>query len=107
MIDIGDRLRGGGFDGDLVPEGLEFADEPTFAGVGVVDAAGEIVRAEVAVCGGLGQHMPDDHDQGVGGGSRGFLAALFAEAAVEAAELGSDIGAGTAGSPGALGEDLA
>ena len=28
MIGIGDRLRGGGFDGDLVPEGFEFGDEP-------------------------------------------------------------------------------
>ena len=43
VIDIGDRLRGGGFDGDLVPECFEFADESAFAGVGVVDAAGEIV----------------------------------------------------------------
>jgi hypothetical protein len=51
VIDIGDRLRGGRFDGDLVPEGFKFADEPAFAGAGVVDAAGEIVRAEVAVGG--------------------------------------------------------
>ena len=107
MIGIGDRLRDGGFDGDLVPECFKFADELAFAGVGVVDAAGEIVRAKVAVCGGPGQHMPDDHNEGVGGGGSSFLAALLAEAAVEAAELGTDVGAGAPRGPGALGEDLA
>jgi hypothetical protein len=106
VIDIGDRLRGGRFDGDLVPEGFKFADEPAFAGAGVVDAAGEIVRAEVAVGGVLGEHMPDDHDQGMGGGGRGLLAAFLAEAAVKATELGTDIGAGAPRGPGALGEDL-
>ena len=58
---MGDRLRGGGFDGDCVAEGFEFADESSLAGIGAVDAAGEVIRAEVAVGGGLGEHMPDDH----------------------------------------------
>jgi hypothetical protein len=49
VISSGDRLRGGGFKGDFVSEGFEFADEPAFAGVGVIDAAGEVVRAKVAV----------------------------------------------------------
>jgi hypothetical protein len=96
---------GGGFEGDLVSEGFEFVDELACTCLGTVDAAGEVVRAEVAVGGGLGEHMPDDHDQGVGGG--GFLAALCTEAAVEAAELGTDVGAGAARGPGALGENRA
>ena len=106
MINIGERLRGR-FDGDLVTEGFEFADEPAFAGVGVVEAAGEVVRAEVAVGGGLGEHVPNDHNEGVGGGSGGLLAALFAEAAMEATELGTDVAAGAPGCPGALGEHRA
>ncbi len=89
MIDAGDRLRGGGFDGDFVSEGFEFADEAALADFGVVDAAGEVVRAEVAVGGGVEKHMPDDHDQGMCSSDSGLRAALFAESAVEAAELGA------------------
>src|ERR671921_1640639 len=51
--------------------------------------------------------MPDDHDEGVGGGGGCLLSACFAEATVEAAELGADVGAGTRRGPGALGEDRA
>src|SRR5205823_635752 len=94
VINIGGRLRGGGFDADFVSEGFEFADEAALAGFGVVDAAGEVVRAEITVGGGVGEHMPDDHDQRVGGGDGCLRAALFAESAVEAAELGTDVGAG-------------
>src|SRR4051794_22823010 len=79
VIGPGGRLRGGRFYGDLVVESFEFADESASAGVGVVEAAGEVVRAEVAVGGGLGEHVPDDHDQGVGGGDGGLVAALLAE----------------------------
>jgi hypothetical protein len=107
VIVSGDRLRGGGFDGDLVSEGFEFADESTFAGVGAIDAGGEIVRAEVAVGGGLGEHMPNDHNQGMRGGGGGLLPALGAEAAVEAAELRAHVGTGPTGGPGALGEQRA
>jgi hypothetical protein len=42
----------------------------------VVYVAGEVVGAEVAVGGGLGEYVPDDHDHGVGGGGGGFLASL-------------------------------
>lgn len=42
---------------------LEFADESALAGVRAVEAAGEVVRAEVVVGGGLGEHLPDDDDQ--------------------------------------------
>jgi hypothetical protein len=99
MIGAGDWLRGGRFDADLVPEGFEFADEPALAGFGVVDATGEVVRAQIAVGGGLGEHMPNNHNEGVGGGNRGLLAAFLAETAVEAAELGADVGAGAPGRP--------
>ena len=83
----GDRLRDGGFEGDLVSERFELADEATFACSWAVDAASEVVRAKVAVGAGLGQHMPDDHNQGVGGRRGGLLSALLAETAVEATEL--------------------
>lgn len=53
----------------------------------------------------MSEHMPDDHNEGVGGG--GFLSAFLAEATVKAAELGTDVGAGTPGCPGALGENRA
>ena len=91
---MGGWLRGGWFEGDLVPEGFEFVDEPAFPCFRAVDAAGEVVRTEVAVGGGLGQHMPDDDNEGVGGGGGGLLSALLAETAVEATELGADVGAG-------------
>ena len=107
VIDAGDRLRGVGFDGDLVAEGFEFVDESALAGVGVVEAAGEVVRAEVAIGGGLSEHMPDDHDQRVGNGDGGLASALLAEAAVKTAELSTDIGTGASRGPGTLGEDLA
>ena len=57
MINIGEWLRGGWFDGYLVPEGFEFVDEAAFACFRVVDAAGEVVRTKVAVGAGLGQHI--------------------------------------------------
>ena len=81
-------------------EGFEFAGEAALASVGVVDAAGEVARAQVAVGGGLGEYVPDDHDQGVGSGDCGLLAAGLAEAA----ELGADVGAGAPGGPGVLDE---
>jgi hypothetical protein len=107
VINIGDRLCGGGFDGDLVSEGLEFADEPAFACFGVVDAAGEVVRAEVAVGRGFGEYMPNDDDQSVCGGDCRLLAALFSEAAVKPAELCANVGAGAPRGPGAFDENLA
>jgi hypothetical protein len=50
---------------DLVSEGFEFADEPAFAGLWVVDATSEVVRAEVAVAvgGGFGRDWPAVRDQ--------------------------------------------
>src|SRR5689334_1568890 len=95
----GGWLHGGWFEADLVPEGFEFVDEPTFPCFRAVDAAGEVVRAQVAVGGGLGQHMPDDHNEGVGGGRGGLLSAGVTETAVEATELGADVAAGAPGGP--------
>src|SRR5882762_1920379 len=107
VIGIGDPLGGVGFEGDFVSEGFEFVDESAFAGVGVVDTSGEVVGAQVAVGAGLGEDMPNDHNEGVGGGDGGFLPALFAEASVEPAELGADVGAGAPAGPGALDENRA
>src|SRR4051812_50157802 len=100
-MDSGDRLRGGGFYGDLVGEGFELADESAFARFGVVEAAGEVVGAQILVAGGVGEHMPDDHDQGVGGGDGGLASALLAEPAGGAAGMGADGGGGGAPGPGA------
>ena len=87
-------------------EGFELADELMFTGVGSVDAAGEVVRTEVVVGGGLGENVPDDHDQGVGRGHGGLPSALHAEPAVEPAELGAEVGAGAPRGPGPFGEAL-
>jgi hypothetical protein len=55
---------------------------------------------------GLGEHMPNDHDQGVRGGDSRLLPALFSEATVEPAELCANVGAGAPGGPGAFDENL-
>ena len=67
VIDIGDQLCGGGFDGDLVTECFEFADASACLCLRAIDAAGEVVRAQVAVGGGLGEYMPDDDNESVSG----------------------------------------
>jgi hypothetical protein len=36
-------------EGDFVTEGFEFATEAAFAGVGVVEAVGEVLRADVTL----------------------------------------------------------
>ena len=86
----GSTLRSGRWcDGDLVSHGLQVVDQSAFACFGVV-VAGEVVRTQVAVGGTVVQHMPDDHDQGVGDRDRGLSAAGLAEPAVHAAELGAE-----------------
>ena len=87
------RGSGGWCDGDLVSHGLQVVDQSAFACFGVV-AAGEVVRTQVAVGGTVVQDMPDDHDEGMGDRDGGLSAALLAEPAVQAAELGADVGAG-------------
>jgi hypothetical protein len=103
VIGGSDQLRGGGFDGDLVTEGYEFKDESAFAGFGIVDAAGEVVRAELAVGGGLGEHVPYDHNEGMGSGDGGLRVTLLAGPTVETVELRANIGTGAPRGSGALG----
>lgn len=79
------------------------ADTLSAAAAFVIYAAGEVVRAQIAIGGGLGEDVPDDYDQRVGGGDGRLAASTLAEAAVETAEPGADVAAGAAGGPGALG----
>src|SRR5215218_8515542 len=74
---------GGRLQGDLVAERLELADE--VAGLaGGVDAAGVVVGAQVVEAGGgVGEQVPDDHQDGAGDGDQGLeLADAFHEAPV-------------------------
>src|SRR5690348_13744818 len=93
---------GGGFEGDLVAEGLELAEVgahlAAVADVGVVE-----VRAEVVVAGlGVGQQVPEDHQEGAADGDVGFvLAAAAGDPPVAFAEEG--VGAG--GADGGLAQD--
>ena len=66
---------GGGFEGDLVAQGLEFAD--VVAGPAVeVDAGLVVVGSEVDEPGlVVGEQMPDDHQDGPADGDDGFLLA--------------------------------
>ncbi len=58
-------VLGGGFECDVVAEGLEFGDET--AGFAFrVEAGGEVVSAEVVVRGPGGQDVPDDHEHRMG-----------------------------------------
>src|SRR6266498_3640881 len=56
----------------LAGQGLQLGDELLGVGFGV-DAAGVVVGAEVGVGLPGGEHVPDDLDEGVGDGERGFL----------------------------------
>lgn len=103
---LGVTGSGAGGELDAVAEGLQVVDEAAGGGFGVV-ASGEVVVAEFAVLGLVVQHVPDDHDEGVRDGDRGLAAAVLAEPAMEAVELGADVAAGLAGRPGAFGEDVA
>src|SRR5580700_1416528 len=88
---------GGGCEGDVVAEGLEPGDEPLrFAGrVGV---AGVEVWTEVGVGRFGGEHMPDDHGQGVGDGDDGAFPgdgiAVAAEAQYQPVITGLETAAG-------------
>src|SRR5216683_4341947 len=68
----GGRGSGGWLEADLVAEGFEFRDQAPGFPVGV-QAAGEVVGAELVVGSGGGQDVPDDHQQGVGDHDDGFL----------------------------------
>lgn len=73
------KWSGGRGELDGVAEGFQVVDQAASGGVAVV-VAGEVVAAEVVVFGEVVQHVPDDHDQGVGYGGRGLAAAFAAEA---------------------------
>src|SRR5215218_8371772 len=69
------RVSGGGFEGDFVAECLELADVVALGAVSVaasvVEAGAEIVEAGV----GVGQQVPDDHQDGTADRDDGFLGA--------------------------------
>src|SRR6266498_243588 len=94
----------------LAGQGLQLGDELLGVGFGV-DAAGVVVGAEVGVGLAGGEHGPDDLDEGVGDGERGFLGGAgvlpAAEAAVEPVVAGADAGPGPGGGQGCLDEDRA
>src|SRR5215218_2623645 len=84
---------GGRLQGDLVAERLELADE--VAGLAaLVDAAGVVVGAQIVEAGGgVGEQVPDDHQDGAGDGDQGLeLADAPDQAAVALAEEGVGLG---------------
>jgi hypothetical protein len=89
----GRRRSGGRGQGDAVAQRLELAN--VVAGLAVlVDAAAVVVRAEVVEAGGgVGQQVPDDHQDGAGDGDQGLeLADASDQAAVALAEEGVGLG---------------
>jgi hypothetical protein len=90
---------GGGFDGDLVSEGLQLTDEVAPASLGVV-APVEEVRAEVLVVTFVVQEVPDDDQDGVSDSEGGLGLALLPEPAVQLAVERSEVAAGTRDRPG-------
>src|SRR6266496_4165681 len=75
---------GVGEDDLLAGECFELGDQPAGVLFGV-DPAGVEVVAEIGVGLSAGQHTPDDLDQGVGDGERGFLARGVVRPATETA----------------------
>ena len=68
-------VLGGGFEGDLVAEGFELADVGLCAALGVGAFVVE-VRAQIGEVGlGVGQEMPDDHEDGAPDGDDGLVRA--------------------------------
>src|SRR3712207_49219 len=80
---------GGGFEGDVVAECFELADVVASFGVGV-DVAVVVVGAGVVEAGvGVGEEVPDDHQQGSVDRDDGFVLASSAdEASVASTEEG-------------------
>src|SRR6266511_282507 len=90
---VGRRRSGGRGRGDGVAQRLELAD--VVAGLAVlVDAVGVVVGAEVVEAGGgVGEQVPDDHQDRAGDGDQGFeLADAPGQAAVALAEEGVGLG---------------
>ena len=84
---------GGRGQGDGEPECLQLADVVAGLAIGV-GAVGIEVRAQVMEpCGGIGEQVPDDDQDGAGHGDQGFeLAAAFDQAPVALAEEGVGLG---------------
>ena len=94
---------GGRGQGDGEPKCLKLADVGAGLAVGV-DAAGVEVTAEVVIAsGGVGEQVPDDHQDGAGDGDQGLeLAATFDQAPVALAQgKVSVLAAAVAASPSA------
>ena len=95
-------------EGDLVSEGLELGDEPAGLAFGV-QAAVEVVGAELVVGGAGGQDVPGDDEDGVGhdddglvlGGAAAVAAGFHDVPVVEGLEVALVPGR----CPGGLGED--
>ena len=83
---MGELLRGGGFDGDLVSEGFELADQVVLAGLGV-GVAGEVLGPEVGVVTVIGQQVPGDDQDAVPDGEHRSGLALLAERAHQVSVL--------------------
>src|SRR6266496_4801609 len=93
---------GCGGQGDGEAEGFQLAD--VVAGfLALVDAVGVVVGAQVGIAGGgVGEQVPDDHQDGAGDGDQGLeLAAALDQAPVALAEEGVGLG----GRGGGLAED--
>lgn len=87
-------------EGDVVAEGFELMDEVAGSTV-LVDATGVVVGAEIVEsCGGVGEQVPDDHQDGAGDGDEGFeLASAADQAPVALTKKVSVLPAAAAASP--------
>jgi hypothetical protein len=93
---------GGGFAGDAVAERFELADVVASFGEGV-DVSVVVVGAEFVEAGvGVGEQVPDDHQQGPADRDDGLLPAA---AAGDAAVAGAEEGVGPARHDRGLAED--
>ena len=95
-----DGRSGGGFEGDLVAEGLQLVDVVALGAVGVdaavVEAGAEVTEADV----GVGQQVPDDDQDGPADRDDRFLGTASAgDAPVAAPRKVSVRPAATAASP--------
>ena len=64
MVNVGESLRGGGFDCYLLAEGFELADQVALAGFGVV-VQDEVISAQILIGAVVGQQVPGDDQDAV------------------------------------------
>ena len=97
-------MLGGGFEGDAVAECFELADVVASFGVGV-DVAVVVVGAELVEPGvGVGEKVPDDHQQRAADRDDRFV---LAASAGDASVAGTEEGVGSARSGHGLAQDRA